>query len=510
MRSLAAAVSLFALFAAGPARAAESGGLNIPYVFSAARDAAAVRRQSLDIYLPAAASRAPPLAVFVHGGFWVESDDDYGFGLGAARALTRQGAAVALVRYRLAPGARHPAQAEDVATALAFLKNAAGRYGYDPARIYLIGHSTGAHLASLVALDPRYLRAHGLSARDLAGVVGISGIYDLTGALNGAAERTAAAAFGGDKGVRRAASPVSYARASPPFLILSASDDAPGFQIDARRFATALRNAGHADVSEVMLRQTDHFSIVRFEGPAQVGLELIAAFLKLKTLDPLMAQLVAARGRWQRPPFSAEAFWRAGVPVRAYPVDARFRAALERVYEYNAWELRAYPLKQFHAIDLFAYLDARAAAVGRGDHLVVTNIRGGKSFWRRQDMERYRPVLVVGLDDERNLFRLTVFYRQLLEYSWEPSRPPMMARPLGGFIYFLKEPPARQLPDAATMFALTPDSFQRLETDPLAALGALPAPVLDVMKYENACLSCHTFRGVGARAGHVTADGGKL
>ena len=53
------------------------------------------RRQTLDLYLPEPSPRPPPLLVFIHGGFWVETDDDWGFGRGIANDLTPDGVAVA-------------------------------------------------------------------------------------------------------------------------------------------------------------------------------------------------------------------------------------------------------------------------------------------------------------------------------------------------------------------------------------------------------------------------------
>src|ERR1700675_2349103 len=76
------------------------------------------RRQTLDLHLPAMSAEKPPLVVFIHGGFWTLSDDDYRIGPAFADALVPNGAAVALVRYRLAPDYQHPAQAEDVAAAI--------------------------------------------------------------------------------------------------------------------------------------------------------------------------------------------------------------------------------------------------------------------------------------------------------------------------------------------------------------------------------------------------------
>src|ERR1044071_5669088 len=67
------------------------------------------RRRSLDLYLPADAGQKPPLLIFVHGGFWLLPDDDFRIGAAVVDALVPEGIAVALVRYRLAPGYPHPA-----------------------------------------------------------------------------------------------------------------------------------------------------------------------------------------------------------------------------------------------------------------------------------------------------------------------------------------------------------------------------------------------------------------
>jgi hypothetical protein len=61
------------------------------------------RRTSLDLYLPRPSTVKPPLFIFVHGGFWLLSDDEYQIGPSIAANLSRDGVAVALVRYRLAP-----------------------------------------------------------------------------------------------------------------------------------------------------------------------------------------------------------------------------------------------------------------------------------------------------------------------------------------------------------------------------------------------------------------------
>jgi len=133
--------------------------------------------QRLDIYAPDGANRAP-FILFVHGGGWAVGDKAQYAAVGGS--LARAGFVVAIVNYRLSPPARHPAHAEDVARAVAWCYRQARYYGADAERFYVIGHSSGAHLAALVALDPSYLAAEGLRSSVIRRLVGIAGVgYDL-------------------------------------------------------------------------------------------------------------------------------------------------------------------------------------------------------------------------------------------------------------------------------------------------------------------------------------------
>ena len=71
-------------------------------------------------------------------------------------------------------------------------------------------------------------------------------------------------------------------------------------------------------------------------------------------------------------------------------------------------------------------------------------------------------------------------------------------------------PPPRVRPSTTALFSFTADSFRLLERDPLAAIADLPQDVHEVMVFRNACVSCHGFRGIGARGGHTRARDGKL
>ncbi|MER3496391.1 MAG: hypothetical protein C4320_06120, partial [Armatimonadota bacterium] len=89
----------------------------------------------------------------------------------------QRGAAAATVDYRLShgPGLVHPVHAEDVAAALGWLVARAPKYGYNPRKVVVVGHSAGAHIAAILATSPRLFNVAGKPE----GFVGLEGIYDL-------------------------------------------------------------------------------------------------------------------------------------------------------------------------------------------------------------------------------------------------------------------------------------------------------------------------------------------
>jgi acetyl esterase/lipase len=155
---------------------------NVPAVFGSYRRRADVGfgplpQHRLDIYTPAATSPGPrPLVVFWYGGRWTNGDkEEYRF-VGAA--LASRGVVAVLPNYRHYPEVKMPGFMADAALAVAWAHAHAGELGADPQRLFLMGHSAGAHLAALVTLDQRYLEAVGPTVPPIAGVIGLSGPYD--------------------------------------------------------------------------------------------------------------------------------------------------------------------------------------------------------------------------------------------------------------------------------------------------------------------------------------------
>jgi acetyl esterase/lipase len=194
-------------------------------------------RQKLDVYTPAKAANAP-VVVFFYGGSWNSGRrQDYAF---AARALAAQGFVVVVPDYRLVPQVRFPAFVEDGAAAVAWTSANISRYGGNAAAIGVTGHSAGAYIAVMVALDPRWLAAAGAPGAVKA-AVGLAGPYDFYPFVPGAA---ADQALGGQPDPRLT-QPISFVRRdAPPMLLLNGADDSTVYPRNAERLAAALNDAG--------------------------------------------------------------------------------------------------------------------------------------------------------------------------------------------------------------------------------------------------------------------------
>lgn len=211
-------------------------------------------KHRLDLYLPEA--RDFTTVVFIHGGNWIEGDKSLhvaGADIYAniGRFLATHGYGAAVVNYRLMPGVAWEAQPADIARAVRWLRDNIASYGGDPSRLVLMGHSAGAQLASLVAVNPRWLQEVDVPASAIRGVIAISGAgFDLadqeTYRLFGGTQASVAKRFGIEMSPERAreASPVNYLdKADPPFLLMFPSGDKRGVLRQSRVMAAALERA---------------------------------------------------------------------------------------------------------------------------------------------------------------------------------------------------------------------------------------------------------------------------
>jgi len=237
--------------------------------------------QKLDLYRPKAGT-GMPVVMFVHRGEWTKGDkSEVSY---KPKFLAENGVVFVSVNYRLYPAARHPAHTDDVAAAVRWVHDHIAEHGGDPKKIVLMGHSAGCHLATLVALDPKYLAKVKLKPADLRGVIAWSGgAYDLVEkvAQGGSYKQHIINAFGPEEAVWKEASPVTHAKngaAAPPFLFAAHEQGNPAHQA-AERLAKLIRDAkGKAEV--IVLENRNHQTAIHLIGaPGDTTGEVLLKFV---------------------------------------------------------------------------------------------------------------------------------------------------------------------------------------------------------------------------------------
>ena len=183
------------------------------------------------------AAAPPPLVMFVHGGSWTGGHKDRYKWMG--RMLANNGYACAVINTQLFPFAKPDVMVQDCGHALGFLHQNASKYGFDGNQLFVMGHSSGAHLSCWLALDDAQLKAAGVPRKALRGAVLLSGVYDIRSrhiALD--------AVFGTDSEFRERATPLLHAdKNDAPVFLAWAQKDLPGLALCARMLRDRLVQA---------------------------------------------------------------------------------------------------------------------------------------------------------------------------------------------------------------------------------------------------------------------------
>ena len=278
---LTAALALSALAACSGTRILNaltpSGGYGIAtnIVFDAAHGLA------LDIYKPSGAKDAPVI-VFFYGGRWTEGrKDDFKF---AAQALASKGFVAVLPDYRHYPAVKFPAFVQDAARAVQWTFQRIRGYGGDPAKVFVMGHSSGAHLAAMLALNPAFLKEAGGDRTQLRGMIGLSGPYDFIPItapdmrdMFGPPERF------------ELSQPITFVDGeNPPLLLLHGEDDSVVGSRNTKNLAAAVAKAGGV-VETVLYPEMSHAWMVAtlaatLRGQSDV-LQQVADFVRRKSVE---------------------------------------------------------------------------------------------------------------------------------------------------------------------------------------------------------------------------------
>jgi acetyl esterase/lipase len=228
----------------------------------------------LDLSVPE--GKGFPTLIFVHGGSLTggdKADADYGK---VCDAFPAAGVACANVNYRLLPGAPWPAAAEDVAAAIAWIHRNIASRGGDPAKLFLLGHSSGAMLVALVGSDARYLAQQKLATDVLRGVMPMGSIMwddDLRQSIEKNGRERVETAFARDPRGRAFGSldryesqwPINHVRDGlPPYLFLIAESEQinPPILKTNQQFVDDARARGSQAELKVFAGRT-HYSNIR-------------------------------------------------------------------------------------------------------------------------------------------------------------------------------------------------------------------------------------------------------
>jgi acetyl esterase/lipase len=213
-------------------------------------------RHKLDVYTPQKRDGAAAVVVFFYGGTWNSGDrGKYAF---FGEALASRGIVTVIADYRLFPEVRYPAFLEDGAQAVAWTVSNIGQYGGDPKQLFVMGHSSGAYNAAMIALDPRWLKMVGLTPDIFQGWMGLAGPYDFLPIKNPDVKPVF---FHPDTPPE--SQPINHAGAeAPPTLLMAArGDDLVNPVRNTGGLAQRLRNAG-VPVTEVYYDDLSHTSLI--------------------------------------------------------------------------------------------------------------------------------------------------------------------------------------------------------------------------------------------------------
>ena len=233
---------------------------------------------SMDIYWPSA-SRDKDVVIMIHGGSWQRGDKTNNYIAGTkVDYFTGKGIVYVATNYRLSPAVKMPEHPRDVARAIAHVHSL-----LPDARIWLVGHSSGAHLAALVATNEAFLGEQGLDLRVLSGVVCLDTKY--VDVLANSRLRTfnrvfIDKVFGDDRSVWNQVDPIQHIapdKGIPPILLFF-TEQRLRKKIN-EKFAATLARAG-VPSRAILARGYDHkLMIVDFGSPGDPLTGLVGRFI---------------------------------------------------------------------------------------------------------------------------------------------------------------------------------------------------------------------------------------
>lgn len=235
--------------------------------------------RKLDLYLTTKQKAPGTVLIWFHGGGLTSGSKDGATDIKIADFWRGQGVNVITVNYPLAPTATFPVYIQDAALAVAWVKNNAVKLHIDPNKIYVGGHSAGAWLATMLAMDEHYLRDNAIDPKSIAGFISLSG--QMTTHFTVRKER----GLNDLPVIVDNAAPSYYVRADIPRLLLLIGDHDWPARLEENQllYAQFTQLAKTDKASFHIIKDRDHNSIYeRIAEPNDATQKIIAEFMQQK------------------------------------------------------------------------------------------------------------------------------------------------------------------------------------------------------------------------------------
>lgn len=210
-----------------------------------------------------------------------------------------------------------------------------------------------------------------------------------------------------------------------------------------------------------------------------------------------------AESRWQNPIVNNDKYFALNDLIEKRQIDDDIYRILKAFYAYDPDLLKQWPLEEYKAFNLIKYRNYLPEEQ-RGRYAIFSNRKGHKFYLDLHTYGEYQPEIVVAIDDENNLYRMTSFYKTRQYYSWKqggPERNMLYSQSLGAFIHFQSPPPVDLELPYLQYTSILFESIEFTDQNPYADLNELSAPAYNVLTAN--CIPCHSVNGVGGAAHHL-------
>ncbi len=236
---------------------------------------------SLDIYKKRFNKKSEPVWLFIHGGNWNSGNKNQYNLMG--RNMAAKGMVAVIIDYTLSPEANYKQMAFESAKSVAWVKNNIKKYGGDPDRIFVSGHSAGGHLASLISTDNGYFDSLGMpnpiKGTILIDAAGLNMYGYLQKEKPGKGD-SYAHTFGLQETVWKDASPLFHLnRSTPPMMLLIGEETYPSIVASTEDFKVGLKKFA-PETPIIVQRNKKHIPMVlQFFNPFNKQIRRIGNFI---------------------------------------------------------------------------------------------------------------------------------------------------------------------------------------------------------------------------------------